>query len=136
MKRLYFIISLLSFFLSCREGVIEPGNFVGNINDPVQVNNKNSYTFIVNAKTFSMDLLVPASFNSSTSRISVTIADYESGSVNVSIRDEQQTERFKYFVNEDVALYTHLLDGYIPETINITTENFTGKLKILINRVQ
>jgi hypothetical protein len=135
-KKVFFILCILIFFSSCREGVVEPGNFVGNINDPVQINDRNSYTFIINARAFSMNLSVPTSFNTSTSRISVTIAGYESGSVNVSIKDEQQTERFKYFINEDVTLYTYLLNGYVPETINISTEDFTGKLKILINRVQ
>jgi len=126
---LYFLVLVLSTF-SCREEIIPPDNLVENVNEPVQIFERNSYTFLLNAKDFSMDLSVPASFSSFRTRFNVTLIDYASGYANISVHDNNQTERFQYFVAEDVAYHTDVLDGYSPTMIIIKTENFSGKIKI------
>ena len=133
--RIFFAIILVFICISCREGIIEPESFAGKINDPVQVNKLNSYTFLVNAESFSMNLSTPVSFNSSTARVSITLVDHRSGFVNVSVRDYDDRERFRHLVSNDVELYTDLLDGFVVKTIVIRTENFSGKLKIQFTRV-
>jgi hypothetical protein len=103
---------------------------VGNINEPVQITDRNSYTFLLNARDLTMNIAVPIYFNSSRTRFNFTLIDYESGSTNVSVQDLSKIERFRYFVAEEVSYHTELLDGYIPSTIKINTENFSGKIKI------
>jgi hypothetical protein len=130
LKKSALLAILLLMALSCREEVIEPQNFVGNINEPVQINGHNSYTFLLNAKNFSMNLSTSAFSGSTRTRFNFSLFDYESGYIFIKVKDFNSTERFSYFVNSDVAYHSELLDGYIPSTINISTDNFTGKIKI------
>jgi hypothetical protein len=116
--------------LSCREEIIPPDNFVENINEPVQLFEPNSYTFLLNAKSFSMNLDVPVSFNSSRTRFNLTLIDYASGYADISVHDNNQRERFQYFIAEDVAFHSDVLDGYSPTVIIIKIENFSGKIKL------
>ena len=129
MKKLAFLTIVLIFFSSCREEIIEPDNFVENVNEPVQINERNSYIFLLNAQDFSMNLSVPASFNSYRTRFNVTLIDYESGYISITVKDFDQQERFRYFVAEEVSFHSDLLDGYVLKTINISTVNFSGKIK-------
>ena len=130
MKKILLLSALLLIFVSCREEVIEPDNFVENVNEPVQINERNSYIFLLNAQDFSMNLSVPAYFNSIRTRFNVTLLDYRSGYISIAVEDFEEHERFRYFGAEDVSYYSDLLDGYILKTINIRTVNFSGKIKI------
>ncbi len=125
---LLFIILITSF--SCREEIIEPDNLVGNINVPVQLRERNSYTFLLNARSLTMNMSVPIYFSSSKTRFNIQLIDYESGYANISVQDLSNRERFRYFAAEEVSYYTELLDGYIPTTISIYTDNFSGKIKV------
>jgi|GEM_PF-940661 len=125
------LIPLIFFSLSgCREGIIEPDNLVGNVNQPVQLFDRNSYTLLLDAKNLEMNLSVPMYFSSTRTRFNVTLNSYESGFTTVSVQDYSRIERFRYFISDDVSYHTELLDGYIPNTINISMQNFTGKIKI------
>lgn len=134
MKIILLLLTVILIF-SCREGVIEPENFVGNVNEPIQINQRNSYTFLVNAEFFSMELSVPATFSSSTARITITLIDHESGYVNLALKDSDERERYRHFIADDVDLFTDLLDGFVLKTINIRARDFSGKLKIELRRV-
>lgn len=134
LKVLKLVIASALFLFSCREEIIPPGNFVENVNEPVQINESNSYTFLLNADNFSMDLSVSAYFSSYRTRFNITLIDYESGYATVSVQDAEERSRFQYFIAEPVSYHSDLLDGYVPEKINIRTENFSGKLKIEFRR--
>lgn len=134
MDRLVFILFLLILFISCREDIIHPDEFAGNVNEPVQINSRNSYTFIINAKNLSISNSALASFNTSLARISVTLIDYESGYVNITVKDLNDIERFRYFVEDDVSLFTEVIDGHLPNTIDIRMQEFSGKLKVQLSR--
>jgi hypothetical protein len=114
--------------------VIEPNVIVENVNDPVQLNERNSYTFLLNADSFSMDLTVFPSINSSRSRINVTLKDYQTGYAKVSIKDYDNRERYSYFAAEDISYYSEIIDGYVPKLVSIKTENFSGKIKIELRK--
>ena len=133
-KKFSLIIVLMFVSLSCREEVIEPGNFVENINEPVQINERNSYILLLNASRLTMSISVPAYFNSIRTRFNVTLIDYESGYVSVAVQDYYKQERFRYFLAEEVSYHSDVLDGYVLKTIIIRTENFSGKLKIEFNK--
>ncbi|NNG27479.1 MAG: hypothetical protein HKM87_08130 [Ignavibacteriaceae bacterium] len=134
MNRLIFILFLLMLVVSCREDILHPDDFVGNVNEPVQLNSRNSYTFIINAKNLSMNISALASFNTTLARISVTLVDYESGYVNVTVKDLDEVERFRYFANEDVSLFTEVINGYLPNSIEIRMQELSGKLRIQLSR--
>jgi len=120
--------------VSCREDILHPDDFAGNVNEPVQLNSRNSYTFIINAKNLSMNISALASFNTTLARISVTLVDYESGYVSVTVKDLDEIERFRYFANEDVSLFTEVINGYLPNSIDIRMQELSGKLKVQLSR--
>ena len=130
MQKISLILIILIIALSCREEIIQPDNFVENINEPVQINERNSYIFLLIARGLSMNLSVPAYFNSYRARFNVTLIDYETGYISIAVEDMESRERFRYFLAEDVSYHSDLLDGYVLKTIKIRTENFSGKIKI------
>jgi hypothetical protein len=81
-----------------------------------------------------MDLTIPAYFTSIRTRFNIKLVDYKSGYTSVTIQDYNSTERFRYFIAEDVFYYSELLDGYVPDKIKIRTSNFSGKVKIEFRR--
>lgn len=134
MNRFVFITILLFLFVSCREDIVYPDKFVGNINEPVQTNLRNSYTFIINARDLSTNVAAFPTFSGTLARVSVTLIDYKSGYVSVSVKDFNQVERFRYFANNDINLYTEVLAGYMPNIIEIKMQALSGKLKVQLSR--
>ena len=133
----YRISILLIFILltaACREGIIEPETFVGAINEPVQVNERNSYTFIINAENMTISSTNRTNLSSFTSRISISIVDYSSGYVSISVIDREENLRFSFLGNEDERLFSETLIGYVPSNIKIRAVDFSGKLKIVVNK--
>jgi hypothetical protein len=130
LQKISLLLIILIIALSCREEIIEPDNFVENVNEPVQINERNSYIFLLNGRGLSMNLSVPAYFNSYRARFNVTLIDYETGYISVAVEDNDNRERFRYFIAENVSYHSDLLDGYMLKTIKIRTENFSGKIKI------
>ena len=119
--------------VSCREEIIIPDNFSGNVNEPLEANNFNSYTFLIDAKEVNVDYSKRPDFTSFTTRIIITINDYSSGSIRIRIKDNQSNDRFSYSGSKDEELYTELLEGFIPDLVEIKTTDFSGKLKIQLN---
>lgn len=135
MKKFIWLLLIFLFSISCREEIIEPDNLVGNINEPVQIRDRNAYTFLLDAQNLTMNLSVTLYFSSARTRFNVTLVDYESGHTNISVQDISDIERFRYYIAEEVSYHTELLDGYVPTTININTENFSGKIKIEFRKI-
>ena len=131
---IYFFITVILLFISCREDIIEPDNLATNINEPILVNESNTYSFVINARNISIDVVNNTNFSAHTSRVSITIVDYTSGSVRIRIIDEQSNSRFSYYGNDEEDLFTEPLNGYVPASVGIRTVDFSGKLKIELNR--
>jgi hypothetical protein len=138
MKRIfiyiYFFVTVILLFISCREDIIEPDNFATNVNQPILINESNSYSFVINAQNISIDVINNTNFSANTSRVSITIVDYSSGYVSVRIIDNQTNNRFSYFGNDDEDFFTESLNGYVPASVRIKAVDFSGKLKIELNR--
>jgi hypothetical protein len=130
LKKSILLLIIITISFSCREEIIAPDNLAGNINEPIQLRERNSYILLINAKNLTMSLTVPLYFSAVRTRFNVRLIDYESGYLNVSVQDLSKIERFRYYIAEEVSYHTELLDGYVPTTININTDNFSGKIKI------
>ena len=135
MKKFALVFVILTLLFSCREEIIEPDNLVGNINEPVQLRERNSYSFLVNANKLNMSLSVPLYFSAARTRFNISLNGYESGYTNISVQDISKIERFRYLIAEEVSYHTELLDGYVPTTININMENFSGKISIEFRKI-
>jgi len=130
LKNIGLILLCLVAFNSCREEIIPPDNFVERVNDPVQVREWNSYLFLLNADKFTMNLVVPSNLSTLRTRFIISLIDYKSGYTTISVLDNNSTERFRYFIAEEVVYDSELLDGYVPSKITIRTQNLSGKVKI------
>jgi hypothetical protein len=137
MKRIfnyiYFIVTVI-LFISCREDIIAPDNFNTPINEPILINESNSFSFVINAQNISIDVVNNTNFSANTSRISITIVDYTSGYISIRIIDEQSNSRFSYFGNDDEEYFSEPLNGYVPRSVGIKAVEFSGKLKFDLNR--
>ena len=131
---IYFFVTVILLFISCREDIIAPDNFATNVNQPILINEFNSYSFVINAQNISIDVVNNTNFSAHTSRVSITIVDYSSGYISVRIIDEQTNSRFSYFGNDDEDFFTESLNGYVPASVGIKTVDFSGKLKIELNK--
>ena len=131
---IYFFVTVILLFISCREDIIAPDNFATNVNEPILINESNSYSFVINAQNISIDVVNNTNFSANTSRVSITIVDYSSGYVSVKIIDKQTNNRFTYFGNDEEDFFTESLNGYVPASVGIRTVDFSGKLKIELNR--
>ncbi len=129
-----FITILFLLFVSCRENIITPDNFAGNINEPILISDPNSYTFFINAENITIDVVNNALFSSTMSRITISIVNYSSGSVNVRVIDPQSVSRFNYFGSDDESLFTEELNGFVPQSVGIKTIGFSGKLKVELTK--
>ena len=132
--RLFIFIVFILLTVGCREDIIEPDTYVGTINEPVQINEPNSYTFIIHAQNISVNVTNNTYISSFTSRISIAIADYSSGYVSISVISRDDNSRFSYFGNGDENFYTESLAGYIPASVRIRAVDFSGKLKIELTK--
>lgn len=129
-----FITILFLLFVSCRENIITPDNFAGNINEPILISDPNSYTFFINAENITIDVVNNALFSSTMSRITISIVNYSSGSVNVRVIDPQSVSRFNYFGSDDESLFAEELNGFVPQSVGIKTIGFSGKLKVELTK--
>ncbi|UCH65736.1 MAG: hypothetical protein JSW63_00965 [Ignavibacterium sp.] len=132
--RLLILVILILLTAACREDIIEPDTFVGTVNEPVQINRLNSYTFIIHAQNMSVNVINNTYIASFTSRISITIVDHSSGYVSINVIDREENSRFSYFGNEDENLFTESIIGYVPSRIGIRAVDFSGKLKIVVTK--
>ena len=130
---IYFFVTVI-LFISCREEIIAPDNFTTTVNEPILINESNSYSFVINAQNISIDVVNNTNFNANTSRVSITIVDYSSGYVSIKIIDKQTNSRFTYFGNDEEDFFTESLNGYVPASVGIRTVDFSGKLKIELNK--
>ena len=125
---------LVLLIAACREDIVEPDTFVGTINEPVQINEPNSYTFIIDAQNMSVNVINNTYIASVASRISISIINHSSGYVIISVIDRDDNSRFSYFGDDEEGLFSEALIGYIPAQVRINTSDFSGKLKVEIRK--
>ena len=131
---IYFFAAFVLLSISCREDIIPPDTYATNVNEPILINESNSFSFVLNAQNISIDVVNNTRFSANTSRVSITIVDYSSGYVSVRIIDRQTNNRFSYFGNDDENFFTESLTGYVPASVGIKAVDFSGKLKIELHR--
>lgn len=131
---LIFILAAL-IFNSCREEIISPNNNSGNINEPYKSNYRNSYTFILNSENLSQKVIDYPFISYSNSRIFVSVLDHTSGSVEVVVLTKSREVLYRKKLAEDNNGSYGILEGIKPEIIEISLNEFTGKLKFQLTGV-
>jgi len=134
-QKLSIPIYLVCIFIStsCREDIIAPGNIAGNVNEPIQENKLNYYTFLINADKLSANFSAKTNFNYSTTKILLTTSDINGGAVTIGVRDNSGASIFSSTILIDIQNQYRKISGAIPDRINISLANFTGKLKVSLS---
>jgi hypothetical protein len=136
MKRIFFLTGLyiVSLFLfGCREEVISPNNPAGNINDPIQLRTNYSYTFLINAQNFSMNIKEDTFLNFDKSLITYKLTDYVAGSINVIIFNNQKQQIYsKTLSGTDGTIPSNVVDEN-PSRIEIKFNDFSGKFTVKLS---
>ena len=127
-----FILYLL-FISGCREDIIDPGNVAGNINEPIQENKLNYYSVTINSRDLTTKFSTKTYFNYSTNKALLSISDISKGTVTIIIKDKAGSAFYLSTVQTDVLNDFKKLSGAIPELIEISFNNFTGKLRFSLS---
>jgi len=127
------VLFLVFIFISCREEIIPPGNFAGDINEPVQENSLNYFSFMINAQDFTYSFFVNTNFNYSTTKIIISVFDRTSGSITIRVKDESGFSMFNKKMDSNKSDIYQKFTGYLPSRVEISSSNFTGKFKISLS---
>ncbi len=133
-KKYGLVLPVLTAILlsSCREDVIAPGNEAGNVNQPVRLKSGSSYTFIINAENISTSFFDYSGVNSSHSQLLLSLEDYSQGRAGFNIYDTGNRLVYQKLMTENVKPISASLDGITPVYLEITFNNFSGKLRIQV----
>ncbi len=128
-----FVLASLTF-QSCREEIISPGNPAGNINEPVFESYIDFYTFKINASNATLSLSDYTYFNANINYLSFSVIDHSSGSADLMLWTRNNLKIYDTRLSKDFSRTTVIIDGNIPELIQIKLNDFTGKVSIQLSR--
>lgn len=126
-------ILIVFLFTSCREEILAPGNFAGNINEPIQDNRTNYYGIIINAKNLTSNISAYTNFSYHTTKTLLTITDLEAGSITFTIRDKQGVSLYRFSAGTEVTNDFRKITSAIPGKVEISFNNFSGKMKFSLS---
>lgn len=132
--RIIFIFILLLLNISCRVDIIEPNNPAGNKNIPVKEGKENYFNLAINADRLSTEMNFDANFSSENNSISLKVNDRQSGTCTLRVISSENKTLYSAIIEiNDLDIQQRINQG-IPSTIRLICDNFTGKIKIVINK--
>lgn len=125
-----FVFLLLSvmFFTSCREEVIPPGSLIGVKNLAVRENQRNYFTFKIEAENLTVSYPDSLRLTTYACLINVQCSDYKSGNARVEIMNEEgETVVLENVSGNSEKQYFY--NGVSkPKWTSVSFENFSGNL--------
>jgi outer membrane lipoprotein-sorting protein len=123
----------LSVLVSCKEkdnstNAFADSNYLSNI--PVTSSVANSFSFVVNARSYNYSQIQAIQFNADTLSIAITIANFISGSGKIIIEDGNGNSIYEKDLNGAMVSASVLQVSAIPKTVNLNLTNFTGEVTI------
>ena len=125
-------MSVILLLSACREDIIAPGNPAGNVNEPVRIKAKFSYSFYINAVNVTTAVSDVSGISSIHSTVSVSLEDYKEGVASFNIYDNSSNLVYRKVIAENDLQISESLEGSSPEQVLINFTNFTGKLQIKV----
>lgn len=135
-NKIFLIILIIASFAaqSCREEIISPGNPAGNINEPVFESYIDFYTFKINASNATLSLTDYTYFNANINYLSFSVLDHSGGSADLMLWTKNNLKIYDTRLSKDFSRTTVIIDGNIPQLIQIKLNNFSGKVSIQLSR--
>lgn len=133
MIKLFLIISLI-ILTGCREEILEPYNPAGNVNQPYQEKKLNYYNLVMTASNLTYEFDSDLNFNSSDSRILVSVIDRQGGTVTINVLNDNRNLIYIASIETEVPNLVDRIQGNIPNKVKIIFTNFSGKLRIQLSK--
>lgn len=133
MIKLFLIITLI-ILSGCREEILEPYNPAGNINQPYQEKKLNYFNLVMTASNLTYEIDSDLNFNSSDSRILVSVIDRQSGTVTINVLNDSKNLIYVASIETEVPGLVDRIQGNIPNKVKIIFKDFSGKVKIQLSK--
>lgn len=133
MIKLFLIISLI-ILTGCREEILEPYNPAGNVNQPYQEKKLNYFNLVMTASNLTYEFDSDLNFNSSDSRILVSVIDRQGGTVTINVLNDNRNLIYIASIETEVPNLVDRIQGNIPNKVKIIFTNFSGKLRIQLSK--
>jgi len=131
-QRIIIVVFYLSFLslstISCREEVISPGNIIGVKNLGVKSNQRNYYTFKVEAENFTVFYLDSLRLYTYACLVNVKTTGYGSGEAKVEIISEEGNTLLTRTVSKNADLQFYYEGVSRPKWTSVRFNSFTGNL--------
>ncbi len=128
------LIIICITFISCREEILEPNNPAGNINQPFQENKLNYFNIVMTASNLTYEFEVDLNFNSSDSRIFISVVDRQKGNVTVNVLSENKNLIYVASIETEIPYLIDRIRGNVPNKVKISCNDFSGKLRVQLSR--
>jgi hypothetical protein len=133
MIKLFLIISLI-ILTGCREEILEPYNPAGNVNQPYQEKKLNYFNLVMTASSLTYEFDSDLNFNSSDSRILVSVIDRQSGTVTINVLSDNRNLIYIASIETEVPNLIDRIQGNIPNKVKVIFKNFSGKVRIQLSK--
>lgn len=132
--KIFLLIIICITFISCREDIFEPNNPAGNINQPFQENKLNYFNIVIAASNLTYEFEVEVNFNSSDSRIFISVVDRQKGSVTVNALGENKNLIYVASIETEIPYLIDRIRGNVPNKVKIFCTEFSGKIRVQLSR--
>lgn len=131
----YFLLAVLSLILfdSCREEIIPPNSPLTNLNEPVRLVSNGTYTFILNANDISATYKDYSGLSGIHSIVNISLDNYTGGTVIFHIYNNSEQLIFQKSMSDNIEEFSQHLDNEYPSMVHIIFNDFSGKLKIVVD---
>ncbi len=138
MARYIFIVILASFILlvynGCRVDIIEPNNPAGNKNSPVKEGKENYFNIAINADRLTTEMNFDTYFSSEQNMILLKVNDKQSGSCTLKIISTENKILYSTIIEISEINVRQRINQGIPNKVRLICDNFTGKIKLELNK--
>jgi hypothetical protein len=138
MAKTFFILLLTAILIlvynGCRVDIIEPNNPAGNKNFPVKEGKENYFNIAINAEKLTTEMNFDTYFSSEQNMISLKVNDKQSGSCTLKIISTENKILYSSIIEISEINIRQRINQGIPSKVRLTCDNFTGKIKLEINK--
>jgi hypothetical protein len=124
------VLFLIAALESCREGIIEPGNSVGNVNEPVVLKSPDAYIFQIDAKNITFSKTDETFLDVTDTDIILNLSDYSNGSVHMRVIADNLSTLYNELLSNDISGLQKSVINHVVEKVQFEFSNFSGKFKV------
>jgi len=133
---LYFYLTIIMFFVlqSCREGIIEPGMPVGNINEPVILKTGQAYSFQIDAEKISFQKNDQTFLDITETDVSLTVTNYTGGSAHLKVVGDNKEILYEELIDRNFSGIQESIKNHVADVVNLNFNNFSGRIKVQLTK--